>query len=164
VGSARNRLRTVLLFASLSMVHAGAAHALSFDQDCGGQTDVDTATATLVGCTISQAGTITDLTVVIEIDDPGAAPYVSDLELILSDDSTGDSVILYTGAQPVTPEARMVATFDDAAGSLAPTSNNVLGTFLPVQARSLFDDNELSGDSGRCPSRISRRGPTRAST
>jgi hypothetical protein len=83
---------------------------------------------------------------VIEIDDPGAAPYVSDLELILSDDSTGDSVILYTGAQPVTPETRMVATFDDAAGSLAPTSNHVLGTFLPVQALSIFDDNELSGD------------------
>jgi hypothetical protein len=122
VGSPRNRLRTVLLLAALSLVHGGAAHALSFDQDCGGQTDVDTATATLVGCTISQVGTITDLTVVIEIDDPGGAPYVSDLELILSDDSTGDSVILYTGAQPVTPETRMVATFDDAAYS-APEPN-----------------------------------------
>jgi hypothetical protein len=69
VGSPRNRLRTVLLLAALSLVHGGAAYALSFDQDRGGQTDVDTFTATLVGCTISQAGTITGLTVVIEIDD-----------------------------------------------------------------------------------------------
>jgi hypothetical protein len=40
----------------------------------------------------------------------------------------------------------MDATFDDGAAALAPTSGNVVGTFLPVDALSAFDGLELSGD------------------
>lgn len=133
------------LVALLINLQTDSALAVPFDIDCGGQADIDTNPATLVACSAGPVGAITDLTVVLEIDDPAGFPYVSDLEIILIDDSTGISVVLYTGAQPGTPEAFMDATFDDAAAALAPTSGNVIGTYLPVDALSAFDGVELSG-------------------
>ena len=40
----------------------------------------------------------------------------------------------------------MDATFDDAAAALAPTSGDVVGTYLPVNALSAFDGVQLAGD------------------
>lgn len=134
------------LIALLTTLQTESALAVPFDIDCGGQADIDTDPATLVVCSAGPVGAITDLTVVLEIDDPGGFPYVSDLEIILTDDSTGISVVLYTGAEVWNPESYMDATFDDTAGALAPTSGDVVGTFLPVDALSAFDGVELSGD------------------
>ena len=105
---------------------------MPFNIGCGAQADIDTNPPTLVACSVGSAGTINDLTVSLEIDDPAGFPYVSDLEIILINDSTGISVVLYTGSQAATPEAYMDATFDDAAAAAAPISGDVVGTYLPV--------------------------------
>jgi hypothetical protein len=134
------------LIALLANLQTDSALAVPFDIDCGGQVDIDTNPPTLVACSAGAVGAITDLTVLLEIDDPAGFPYVSDLEIILIDDSTGISVVLYSGSQAAAPEAYMNATFDDAAAALAPTSGDVIGSYLPVDALSAFDGVELSGD------------------
>lgn len=135
-----------VLVALLATLQTESALAVPFDIDCGGQADIDTNPATLAVCSAGPVGAINDLTVVLVIDDPGGTPYVSDLEIILIDDSTGISAILYTGAQVWNPDSYMDATFDDTAGAPAPTSGDVIGTYLPVDALSAFDTAELSGD------------------
>ncbi len=136
----------VVLIMLLANLQTESALAVPFDIDCGGQADIDTDPATLVVCTAVLAGAINDLTVVLEIDDPAGTPYVSDLEIILTDDSTGTSAVLYTGGEVWLPDSYMDATFDDTAGAPAPTSGDVVGTFLPVDALAAFVGVELSGD------------------
>ena len=146
MGKLTGCLGTAALIALLATMQTESALAVPFDVGCGGQVDIDTNPPTLVTCTLGAVGPINDLTVSLEIDDPAGFPYVSDLEIILTDDSTGVSVVLYTGSQGAFPTAYMDATFDDAAAGPAPTSGNVIGTYLPVDALSAFDGLELSGD------------------
>ena len=146
MGKLTRCLGAAALIALLANLQTEGALALPFNTACGGQNDIDTAVPTLVTCSVATVGLISDLTVYLEIDDPVGVPYVSDLEIILTDDSTGISVVLYTGALVAFPSAYMDATFDDAAAALAPTSGNVVGTYLPVDALSAFDGQELSGD------------------
>lgn len=134
------------LIALLTTLQTESVLAVPFDIDCGGQADIDTNPSTLVACIAGPVGPITELTVVLEIDDPAGTPYVSDLEIILIDDSTGTSAVLYTGAQVWNPDSYMDATFDDTAAAPAPTSGDVVGTYLPVDALSAFDTVDLSGD------------------
>jgi hypothetical protein len=146
VGRLTRYLGAAALTALFAAAQTDRALAVPFDIDCGGWADVDTSSPTLVGCTAGPVGAITDLTVFLEIDDPDGTPYASDLEIILMDDSAGTSVVLYSGSPAFSPDAYMNATFDDAAAVLAPTSGDVIGTYLPVEALSAFDGLELSGD------------------
>ena len=139
-------LGAAALIALLANLQTESALAVPFNVACGGQADIDTNPATVVGCTVGSLGTITDLTVSLEIDDPAGFPYVSDLEIILTNVSAAISVVLYTGSQGAAPEAYMDATFDDTAGAPAPTSGNVIGTFQPVGSLSAFDGIQLAGD------------------
>jgi hypothetical protein len=149
VGKLTRCLGAAALVALLATVQTERALAIPFNLGCGGQVNVDTDPPTLVTCTLVDVGPINDLTIVLEIDDPAGSPYVSDLEIILYKDygqPTQISVVLYTGAQPAGPTAYMDATFDDAAAAPAPTSGNVIGTYLPVDALAAFDGVELSGN------------------
>jgi len=146
VGKLTRCLGAAALIALLASIQTESALAVPFDIGCGGQVDIDTDPPTLAACSVGSLGAINDLTVSLEIDDPAGFAYVSDLEIILTNDSTGISVVLYLGGQTATPEAYMDATFDDAAAALAPTSGNVIGSYLPVDALSAFDGVQLSGD------------------
>ena len=146
MGRLTRYLGLAALIVLLASMQTDSALAVPFNVACGGQADIDTNPATLIGCTVGTLGTINDLTVSLEIDDPTGFPYVSDLEIILINDSTGIFVVLYTGSQAAAPEAYMDATFDDAAAALAPTSGDVVGTYLPVSALSAFDGVQLAGD------------------
>jgi len=146
VGKLTRCLGAVALIALLANFQTESALAVPFNIACGGQANIDTDPPTLVTCSVGSLGTINDLTVSLEIDDPAGFPFVSDLEITLTNDSTAISVVLYIGDQVVSPEAYMNATFDDAAGSLAPTTGDVVGTFLPVDALSAFDGVQLAGD------------------
>ena len=92
MGKLTRCLGAAVLIALLAHLQTESALAVPFNVACGGQADVDTNPATLVGCTVGTLGTINDLTVSLEIDDPAGFPYVSDLEIILINDATGISV------------------------------------------------------------------------
>lgn len=146
MGKLTRYLGAAVLIALLTHLQTESALAVPFSIGCGAQANIDTSSPTLVACSVGSLGTISDLTVSLEINDPGGFPFVSDLEIILINDSTGISVVLYTGSQAATPEAYMDATFDDAAAALAPTSGDVVGTYQPVNALSAFDGVQLAGD------------------
>ena len=146
MGKLTRCLGAAVLIALLTHLQTESALAVPFNIGCGAQANIDTNPPTLVACSVGSLGTISDLTVSLVIDDPAGGPYVSDLEITLTDDSSGISVILYSGSLAVSPEASMNATFDDAAAALAPTSGDVIGIFLPVNALSAFDGVQLAGD------------------
>ena len=131
MGKLTRCLGAAALIALIAIIKTESALAVPFDIDCGGQADIDTAAPTLVVCGVGVLGEISDLTVALEIDDPGGFPYVADLEITLTDDSTGISVVLYSGSLVAAPQAYMDATFDDSAAALAPTVTNAIPSGWP---------------------------------
>ncbi len=104
MGKLTRYLGAAVLIALLTHLQTESALAVPFNIGCGAQANIDTNPPTLVACSVGSLGTISDLTVSLEIDDPGGFPYVSDLEIILINDSTGISVVLYTGSRRRLPK------------------------------------------------------------
>lgn len=122
------------------------ATATPFDNDCGSLNNIDTDPATTFTCTIAAIGTITDLNVVLNIDNLSGTQYATDLQITLVHVTTGISVAVYLGPEVVNPESRMDATFDDEAVTAPPASGDVLGLLTPAGLLSDFDGQELAGD------------------
>jgi len=135
----------ILALSSLLWLPTGASVAAPFDIDCGGASDVDTNPATIVGCNVAQAGTITDLDVYLEIDDDAGTPYATDLGIRLIHLATATAVQLYLGPEVFAPASRMAALFDDSAPTAPPGSGDIVGSFSPQEALAAFQGLELSG-------------------
>jgi hypothetical protein len=133
------------LAAAVSLASSSATHAAAFDVDCGGATNVDTNTPTVVGCSAAVSGTITDLNVVLNIDDASANPYATDLQITLVHVASGTTVNVYVGSEVANPTSIMDATFDDAAAGAPPGSGDIIGTFQAAQLLAAFNGLELSG-------------------
>lgn len=129
------------------LVLTSQAQAAPFDISCGGASDVDTDPATIVLCTSGTAGTITDLNVVLNIDDLSATDaYATDLQISLIHVATSTSAVIYLGPELFAPTSMMDATFDDSAAGAPPGSGNIVGIFLPQETLAIFNGLELSGD------------------
>ncbi len=139
------RILSCAFAAALWLGATGTAVAAPFDIDCGSATDVDTDPATVVTCNVAQAGTITDLNILLNIDDTVGNPYATDLDITLIHVATGTSVDVYLGTGVNAPQSIMDATFDDEAAATVPGSGNIIGTFFSAQLLSAFDGLELSG-------------------
>ena len=140
------RFSICVLTAAWWLAGASSALAAPFDLACPIANDVDTTPATVVDCTIVVSGTITDLNLVLQIDDLSAARYATDLQITLIHVVTATRVAIYIGPEVVNPESMMNATFDDSAVGAPPGSGDIVGTFLPSAPLSTFNGLELSGD------------------
>jgi len=143
-------MRTTQLFSGLVIAAcwlgtAGNASA-GFSVNCGGATDVDTATVTAIGCSVAETGLIIDLNVALEVDDLAANPYATDLQITLTHVSSATSVSIYLGPGVFGPTSRMDAIFDDSATNPAPGSGDIIGAFFPAGSLSAFNGLEFSGD------------------
>ncbi len=125
---------------------ASPVAAAPFDINCGGATNVDTNPATIVTCSVGEIGTITDLNVVLNIDEATANAYATDLQINLVHLATATSVAVYVGSEVINPQSVMDATFDDAAASAPPGSGDIIGTFLSSGLLSAFNGLSLAGD------------------
>ncbi len=141
------RVVAALSFIALfSILGSGQAEAAPFDFGCGSANDIDTNPATIVSCNVTDAGTITDLNLYLNINDLSADPYATDLQISLVHVSTATTVQIYIGPEILNPTSIMDATFDDEAGASVPGSSDILGTFLADGNLSDFNGFELSGD------------------
>ncbi|MDP6977216.1 MAG: PEP-CTERM sorting domain-containing protein [Myxococcota bacterium] len=138
---------TFTFIALLSIFGSGQAAAAPFDFGCGSADDIDTNPATIVGCNVTETGTISDLNVYLNIDDFSATddPYATDLQLSLVHVASMTTVRLYVGPEIWNPRSMMDATFDDDTGARVPGSGNIIGTFLAADNLSAFNGLELSG-------------------
>jgi hypothetical protein len=93
------RLRFFVLVTAVTILFSGTASANSFDIDCGGQNDVDTDPATIVGCNVATVGFIEDLNIDLHFENLSGGEYATDLQITLIHISTGTSAVIYAGPE-----------------------------------------------------------------
>jgi hypothetical protein len=140
------RLRAFVFVTAITVLFSGTASANSFDIDCGGQDDVDTDPAMIVGCNVATVGLIDDLNVDLHFESFSGGEYATDLQITLIHLSTGTSAVIYTGPEVLGPNSIMNASFDDSAQTLpSMLIGDIIGVFLPKESLSAFFGHELSG-------------------
>jgi len=133
---------TALLMVLASFGWAMNASAIPFDIAGPSTDNVDTNPATVVDLNVVDIGSILDINIELVINEGDEDNYVDNLIITLS--HLGMDVLLYDGDDD-NSDAVMDAIFDDAAGSFAPNSGSVLGTFKPLEVLAAFNGKELSG-------------------
>ncbi len=127
---------------------ASAANAIPFDIAGPAQTGIDDAGGVDVTLTALPAGVITDLNIQFLVEDPtGGTIHPEDWSVSLIHGAT--TVVLKSASFTThdVPNNSWDATYDDeAAAALADATSFVDGSYIPEQALSAFDTQNLAGD------------------